>query len=193
MKHAKWAGLVAIAGLLALGQPAARADGEQPQAATGTAQPPAPGQGHPGERHPAAVRHILNKTQRLLVAAWKRCGKGGQDKDELRAAWIRQHAAWRALAAGHPAVAARLSLDARGLARNVIVANKGKIKDERDGDTPEETKAAEGADAGEVGKEVDASAKDAPGADDLLKTDPKQWKGHEAAPPKPGDEGEKKE
>ena len=43
-----------------------------------------------------------------------------------------------------------------------------------------------GADAAEVTKEVEESTKDAPSADDLLKTDPKQWKGHDA-----GAEGEK--
>src|SRR4051812_7835671 len=111
MRSMKLTGLFALAVLLALTAPAARAEGDPPQTATGTAQPQnatTTAQPHAGERHPAA-RKLLARTQTLLVQAWRRCGRGGQQKDELRDAWIRQHAAWRALGEGHPAVAARLS------------------------------------------------------------------------------------
>ena len=184
---------LAVLGLLALA-PAARAQ-DGAGNVTGTAKP-GHEKGHKADpaqkEHHAAVAKMVHHTHAMLVHAWNLCKKEGQDKEDLREAYVYQHAAWQALKDHKLGLAAHLTLAARGEARKVITANKGKLKAEQAADKPEETQAAADAKPEDAQAAHDASAKDAPAADAILASDPKTWKGHEQAHEKDGGAGEQK-
>ncbi len=123
-------------------------------------------------------RKLIQRTQGVLLHAHEAVKKGGAEKEDFREAWIYQHAAWKALKNDHPNVAARLSLEARRMARKVIEANHEKVKEEHAKDEPEEQKLAEGASDADVKAAADETRKDAPSADELLKRELKHEKGH---------------
>lgn len=124
------------------------------------------------KKHPV-VRGILARTHKVVVHAWKAVKKGNDGKGAFRHAWVHQKAAAAALRNDKPALAAKLSLLARAEARKAIRANKGEEPKDLATDTPEETKAAEGAAEADVKAAVEAEEKAAPSEEEILKEEPK--------------------
>jgi hypothetical protein len=158
LKIAAWASfLLVLFGFLAF----------QPEAALGKDKDKKGG----GAKNVVVVK-IMKHTHKVFVHAWKAAKKGGQGKEDLRAAYIRKMASRTALKHDKHALAARLSLKARALSRKVIQANKGELSKEDSTDSAEETQEASGATDAECDAAVAAEEATAPTADQILAEEP---------------------
>jgi hypothetical protein len=118
------------------------------------------------------VRKMVSKTHAVIVKAHDVVKKSGKGKDDLRSAFVHQHAARSAMKKGKLKVAAHLTLKARGFARAALKANADQAAAAADStDTKEETQAADGATPADAQAEVADSDKATPPADDVAKQD----------------------
>ena len=114
---------------------------------------------------------IVNRTRHVIIHAGVAVKKGGEAKDVFRNAVHHQHAARWALRHRFRVAAIALTLKARALARQAIVANKDKPTDEEAVDAEPEVTASQGASEAEMKQALDETAKELPPADELLKQD----------------------
>jgi hypothetical protein len=117
------------------------------------------------------ARAMLTKTHLVIKHAHETVKKSGKGKDDLRSAFVHQHAARSAMHKGKYKVAAHLTLKARHFAISALQANAAQGATEQTPDTKEETQAAEGAAPAEAAPEVSAAEKEVPPADDVVKQD----------------------
>lgn len=140
------------------------------------ARPAGAGDDHgPGKQAPRdpGIAKIVKKTDELLIRAHGAAKAGGEKKAEFRTAWVKQRAAREAMRHERLALSARLSLEARAVARKVIEANGQKLGPDDTKDDPAEIKAAEGASDADAEAAVKAEDPKTPSADEILASEPK--------------------
>lgn len=116
---------------------------------------------------PKVVTRAITRTHGVIEAAAAAVKSGKQGKPELRKAVVHNLAARATLRKGDAALAAHLTLKARGFARDALRANQRPVPKSDETDAPEETAAAQGAKESAAAAPLAAADKEIPPAGEI--------------------------